>query len=59
MKYAIRVPLAVDDYIFVTDVRSPFDVRTKTFDSFEDAKNHAEIWGPLAEIVEYQEEKLT
>jgi hypothetical protein len=56
MKYAVRVPLAADDYIFVSDIDSPFDIKVRLFDSEEEAKEHAAIWGPLAEVVEYKEE---
>ena len=55
MKYAIRVPLAADDYIFVSDINSPFDIKVRLFDSEEEAKEHAVIWGPLAEVVKYEE----
>ena len=52
-KYGIKVPLAVDDYIWVTHLptgANDFDLNPVLYDTAEEAETAAEIWGPMAEI---------
>ena len=53
--YGIRVPMAVDDYIWVCGRPDPktFEVSPILFDSKEKALESAKIWGPLAYVKEY------
>ncbi len=54
-KYGIKVPLAVDDYIWVTEDRGSynFDPRPVLYNTRNEAVRAAEIWGPMAEIKPY------
>lgn len=54
-KYAIKVPLSVDDYIYVTEPTDvPFEVKPVLYETENKAKQAASIWGPLAKVVEYE-----
>lgn len=54
-KYAIKVPLAVDDYIYVTEHDSnTFDLKPVLYDSEQEAIRASEIWGSFAKVVEYE-----
>ena len=52
-KYAVLVPLE-DGWDYLTEGDSKFQLRTKTFDSIEEAKKFAEPWG-VYDIVELAE----
>ena len=46
-KYGIKVPLAVDDYIWVTHLptgANDFDLNPVLYDTAEEAETAAEIW---------------
>lgn len=52
-KYGIKVPLAVDDYIWVTEDTgkcSMFELRPVLYESFDKAKAAAKKWGPMAKV---------
>jgi hypothetical protein len=51
-QYGVKVPLAVDDYIWVTkDTGScNFDLQPVLYDTVEEAEIAAEIWGPMAQV---------
>lgn len=57
MKYAIKVPIARDDYIYVTR-GTAFDTTVVTYPSYEAAKEAASMWGPLARIVNAPEPEV-
>lgn len=59
-KYGIKVPLAVDDYIWVTkDGRgNGFDLQPMLYDTEDEAERAAEIWGPLAKVEPYEVDKI-
>jgi len=56
--YGIRVPLAVDDYIWVT-TDSPnnrmFEHKPLLFSTEEEAYKAAKVFGPLASVKKYEE----
>lgn len=55
-KYAIKVMLSKDDWIYVTkpgDV-NPFEVSPVLFNTRQEAEEHAKIWG-IYKIVEYDQ----
>lgn len=54
-KYAVKVPMSVGDYIYVTEGEF-YNIRPVLFTSREQAEEHAEIWGPFAKVVRYREE---
>ena len=52
-KYGIKVPLAVDDYIWVTKDRGQLSQDGLTpvlYDTKEEAKQAAKIWGTLSKV---------
>jgi hypothetical protein len=53
--YGIKVPLSVDDYVWVLDdaASTPFEPQPVLFKSREKADKHREIWGPLAIVKKY------
>jgi hypothetical protein len=53
-KYAIKVPFGdeEDDRLFVTEGDTKFKLRIKLFESIQDAREHADLWGPNATVVE-------
>lgn len=55
-KYGIKVPLAVDDYIWVTEDtgRCDFDLRPVLYNTRNEAKKAAKIWGSLARVEAYE-----
>jgi hypothetical protein len=55
--YGIKIPLAVDDYIWVSDhVNStPMNPKPLLFKTKEEAYTHAKVWGPLAVVKQYRE----
>jgi len=56
-KYAVKVPLAVDDYIYVTESNpNCFDLKPILYNKKQEAEKAASIWGPLAKVVEYKED---
>jgi len=52
-KYAVMIPLE-EAWLYVTEGDSKFQLRTKLFDSFEEAKKLGELYG-VYKIVEYNE----
>jgi hypothetical protein len=57
-KYAIKVPFGdeEDDRLFVTEGDTKFKLRIKTFDTVEEARDLAQIWGANATIVELDDD---
>lgn len=53
-KYAIKVPLD-GEMLYVTEGDTKFQLRVKLFDTKEEANLHADSWGELAEVVEYND----
>lgn len=54
--YAIKVPFD-DSMLYVIDVRPGSDeLKPRTFDTIEEAEDHATLWGDKAIVVEYREE---
>ena len=55
--YGVKIPLAVDDYIWVVDSTrsSRTDPKPLLFETKEEAYTHAEVWGPLAVVKRYEE----
>jgi hypothetical protein len=51
-KYGIKVPMAVNDYIWVTELpkNGVFDVQPVLYNTFAEANAAAEIWGPMARV---------
>ena len=59
IKFAVMVPLSVDDYIYVTKpTGGMYEVEPLLFNTKSEAEEHAAIWGSLARVVEYQQEEL-
>lgn len=55
-KYAVMVPIDDDGYmLYVTEGDTKFQLRAKLFDTEQLAKQHAELWGERAVVVEYTE----
>lgn len=54
-KYGIKVPVAVDDYIWVTKdcCGNGFDLQPMLYDTEDAAERAAEIWGALARVEVY------
>ena len=57
MRYAVKVPFDDDDWLYVVEGDSKFQLRVKKFDTIEEAEQHADIWGEQAIVVEYKEEE--
>lgn len=55
MKYAVKVPFD-GSMLYVVDADLP-DLQRKIFDTYEDAVEHAEIFGEHAVVVKYKEEE--
>ena len=52
-KYADKVPIDDDgDMLYVTEGDTKFQLRAKLFDTEQQAKEHAELWGEQAVVVE-------
>ena len=51
-QYGIKVPMAVDDYIWVTELAEPgdFDPQPVLYNTAEEATAAAAIWGPMAQV---------
>ena len=54
IKFAIMVPMAKDNYIYVTDINGDI-LKPVLFDDKKEAKRQAEPWGNLAKVVEYED----
>jgi hypothetical protein len=55
-KYAVMVPIDDDgDMLYVTEGDTKFQLRVKLFDTEQQAKEHADVWGEHAVVVEYTE----
>ena len=55
--YGIRVPLAVDDYVWVIDTSSKdlvFDPKPLLFKTKDEASARAKIFGTLAYVKKYE-----
>jgi hypothetical protein len=57
-QWAIKIPLSEkkDDWLYLTEITEGMDYNTpvvKTFNTKEEAKQHALIWGTKVEIVKY------
>jgi len=52
-KYGIKVPMAVDDYVWVCTVTAPHDPQPVLYETRAAALEAAEIWGPLARVETY------
>ena len=59
-KYGIKVPMAVDDYIWVTELTGccDFDLQPVLYDTVEEAKAAAKIWGPMAQVKLYDKNNI-
>jgi hypothetical protein len=58
MPYAIMVPWDNDGYMYVTrPTGEMYEVEPILYDSIEEAQESASIWGPVARIVEYKEDR--
>lgn len=59
-QYGIKIPLAVDDYIWVTEMSdlSSFDLQPVLYNTVEEATAAAEIWGPLARVELYDKNNI-
>jgi len=58
--FGIRVPMSVDDYVWVTDPRANdpvFCPEPLLFETREEALDHASIWGSFATVKEYKQEE--
>ena len=54
-KYAVKTPFE-DDMLFVTEGDSKFQLRIKTFDTVEDARNFADDFGEGCVVVELDDD---
>lgn len=60
-KYGIKVPLAVDDYIWVTHLptnANDFDLKPVLYDTVEEAKAAAEMWGTMVKVEIYADNNI-
>lgn len=57
-KYAIKVPFGHedDDMLFVTEGDTKFKLRIKTYNTANEAREHAETWGDRAVVVELDDD---
>ena len=55
LKYGVKVPLD-GVMLFVTEGDSKFRLRIKTFDSIDEAWEHASLWGDDAIVVELNDD---
>jgi hypothetical protein len=58
MKYAVKLELAEDDWIYITEDNSNncWELIVKTFDNAKDAKQFASIWKQKnTKVVEYND----
>jgi hypothetical protein len=55
-RYAIKVPLAKDDYIYVTRPSGAmYEVEPVLYDNKSAAQEASVIWGPFAKVVVYEQ----
>lgn len=56
-KYAIKVMLSKDDWIYLTEPSEStmFEVKPVLFNSRQEAEEHAKIWG-VHKVVRYREQ---
>jgi hypothetical protein len=57
-KYAVMVPFD-GDMLYVTEGDTKFQLRAKLFDTEQQAKEHAELWGEQAAVVVYKESLIS
>jgi len=57
-KYAVKVPFGdeEDDKLFVTEGDTKFKLQIKLFNTVDDAREHADLWGPAATVVELDDD---
>ena len=59
IKFAVMIPLAEDDYIYVTEpAGTMFEVEPVLYNTEKEAVEAAAIWGVNARVVEYKEESV-
>jgi hypothetical protein len=57
--YAVKIPFDKEgDMLYVTEGDSKFHLRPLLFDTEQQAKQHAELWGDKAVVVEYTGDEL-
>jgi hypothetical protein len=57
-KYAVMIPFDEDDYIYITrPTGEMYEVEPILYNSIQEAQEGASIWGPVARIVEYKEDR--
>lgn len=54
--YAIKVPFQ-DVMLYVTEGDSKFQLAVKVFNTRQEAKNHAILWGDSAVVVKYNKDR--
>ena len=58
IKYGIKLQIAVDDYIWVTEDNgkcSMFEIRPKLYRTFEEAQDAAKTWKRFARVEPFEE----
>lgn len=61
IKYGIKIQLAVDDYIWVTEDNNKcgmFEMYPELYETFCEAQEAAKHWGPMAEVVIYDKDNI-
>jgi len=55
-KYGIKIRLSDSDYIWVTENtrRCDFQLQPVLYNTIDEAREAAKIWGPVAKIEEYE-----
>lgn len=56
MTYAVKVPFDDEGMLYVVEGDSKFHLRVQTWETFEQAEEHAKLWGDNAVVVEYEEQ---
>lgn len=58
-KYAIKVMIAKDDWLYVTE-GDAFNTQPVLFNNLDEARQHRKIWGTeeVAKVVEYDQESF-
>jgi len=53
IKYGVMIPFD-DSHMWVSKDSKDQELKPLLFDTQEEAYNHADIWGPLAVVAEYE-----
>ena len=53
IKYGVMIPFD-DSHMWVSTESKGYDLKPLLFDTPEEAFEHADIWGPLAIVAEYE-----